>query len=231
MQYLKYQFRFFTFFYYLFFCISIHPAEGLDLVESIIQKFNDLRNTLVTNFTKEVEDDVRKKAREIAFDVININEISKLVLGKYYHKTSHKKIKKFKETFSKIIVMRIEKSNIPKNQAILKKKAKIPIQLISEKPRKDTIFKMDALAVKTKVKNKKIVYDVDIYLFRENNKLWLYDIHIDGSSTLLDFKNQFARIIREKGFDHLLTKLSKKSSISSDQSNKVKKVGKRKAKN
>ena len=187
---------------------NLFAGESLDFVDSIIQKFNSLRMELAKDNSTANHKEVRKEALDIAFDVVDVDEISRLALGNYYPKLSNPQRKKFKNLFHRIISERIVRANIPKDKKVLAKK-KIPITLLSDSQKKDKIFKKTAYAVKSEVKSKKIIYEIDIHLFKRGSKFWLYDIHIDQASVLLDFKNQFAKIIRKKGIKHLLNKLNK----------------------
>ncbi|MCB1147828.1 MAG: ABC transporter substrate-binding protein, partial [Leptospiraceae bacterium] len=59
----------------------------------------------------------------------------------------------------------------------------------------------------TQVPHKRVTYNVDFKLFRKGGTLRLYDVVIDGSSTLLDFRNQFSAIIQKKGVNYLISRL------------------------
>ncbi len=196
----------------LFFCTSVLSAdEALDFVNSKIDYFDSLRKNLSKNDTPQNRAIIRKKAKEAAFNVIHVAQITRLSLGKYYKKTSKKKIKKFQFLFHQIISEKIMRANISEKKNKIKT-SEMPIKILSSEKKQDHIFNQEAHVVKTKVKNKKIPYDIDIYLFRKSEKLYLYDIHIDQASVLLDFKNQFARIIKTKGIKHLLKKMRKQVS-------------------
>ena len=201
---------FFTFwFLLLFLSLFVSPGfsgEALDFVKGTIDQLETLRKELVSDYTTKKRKETKAKALKIAFGVIDIKEISKLALGKHYNKISSKQRKEFESLFYNIISNKIVHANLPKSKAKIKNK-KAPVKLLSDEEKSDKVFKKKAFVVKSEAKIKKILYEIDIYLFKKSGKFWLYDVHIDQASTLLDFKNQFAKIIRKKGFRHLLKKL------------------------
>ena len=186
---------------------NVLAGESLDFADSIIQEFNSLRAKLAKDNSKANRKKIKKKALDIAFDVVDIDEISRLALGRYYLKLSNSQKAKFKDLFHKIISERIATANLPKNKKVLIEK-KIPITLLSDIEKKDRIFKKKAYVVRTQVKKKKTIYEIDIHFFNKKGRFWLYDIHVDQASVLLDFKNQFARIIKKRGVNHLLNQLN-----------------------
>ena len=215
--------------YLLLFCLlSFWPfavaqsGEALDFVQEKIDELDSLREELTEANTASQKKKVRRKALKIALDTIDIKEITRLSLGKHYKKLGKKRVRQFQELFHQIVSERIMYASLPvsqnstqknkKKKTKPKKLAKIPIKLLGDSTRKDSIFAKDAHVVRTQVKNKKVLYDIDIHLFKNDSEFHLYDIHVDEASILLDFKNQFARIIKTKGFKHLLQKMRKQAS-------------------
>ncbi len=198
-------------YFLLFLNSSVFGIEALDFVKSKIDYFNSLRQELSKNNTSKKRRIVRKKALNIAFAIVDIQEITKLALGKYYKKISASQVKEFQNLFHRIISEKITLANIPKT-ANYTKKYKMPFKILSSQNKKDPIFLKQAHIIKAQIKNKKIIYDIDIHLLKKINKFYVYDIHIDEASILLDFKNQFAKIIRTKGVIYLLKKMKKQVS-------------------
>ena len=182
--------------------------EALDFVKLKIDYFNSLKKNLAKNNTPQNKIIIKKKAKETAFAIVDITKITKLSLGKYYKKLSGKNIKELEFLFHQIISEKIMRAHIPQKKITIKQN-EIPIKILASTNKKDNIFHQKAHVVKTQVKNKKVLYDIDIYLFKKSEKFYLYDIHIDEASVLLDFKNQFAKIIKTKGIRHLLGKMKK----------------------
>lgn len=187
----------------------IYAGEGLDYMKSVLNRFEVLRGELVNDFTIENRRTVTNKAKQLSMEVLDVDEIGRLALGKNYKKMTAKQKKDFTGIFHKLMASRVAEANIPSQKIVSKE---IPIQIIKDKSMYDRIFRKDALVVMTKVPHKRITYHVDFKLFRKNGILFLYDIVIDGASTLLDFRNQFSAIIKKKGVNYLINRLQSKIS-------------------
>ena len=183
---------------------GVFASGGMAFMNEIIYKFEKFRSRLVENYSKETRKKVAAEAREVALGLIDVNEIGKLALGSYYDKVKPSQRDEFTKLFHELMANRVVNAQIPKDKIEI---TKIPIKINKEKTKKDKRFNKDAVVVLTEVPHKRINYEVDFYLYQVEDTFKLYDIHIDQSSTLLDFRNQFARIIRRKGMSYLLQKL------------------------
>lgn len=65
--------------------------------------------------------------------------------------------------------------------------------------------------VQTKVISKKLEVPLDYRLLQNSSNWRVYDVVIDGVSLVKNFRGQFARIIKAKGFSGLLEKLRSKT--------------------
>ncbi len=187
--------------------LPIFAGEGVDFMNDIIFRFEKMRGSLIDDFSKKNRKKISDDARELALSILDVEEIGRLALGKYYTKVSEAQRKEFTGLFHDLMANRVANSQIPKRKI---KSDKIPIRVVREAAKKDRVFKKDAVVVYTNVPHKRVIYDVDFYLFKSKDGLKLYDIHIDESSTLLDFRNQFSRIIKKRGMKYLLKKLRSK---------------------
>ena len=61
--------------------------------------------------------------------------------------------------------------------------------------------------VQTKVISKKLEIPIAYRLLKKSNNWWIYDFVIDGISLVKNFRGQFNRIMKAKGFSGLLDKL------------------------
>ena len=61
--------------------------------------------------------------------------------------------------------------------------------------------------VQTKVISKKLEIPIAYRLLKKSNNWWIYDFVIDGISLVKNFRGQFKRIMKAKGFSGLLDKL------------------------
>ena len=186
----------------------LSAGEALDFVKSKVHYFDSLRKQLTKNTSPQNRKDIRTKARKAALDIIDEVQITRLSLGKHYKRIPPKQIKVLEGLFQQIISEKITHVHISTNP-VKTKKNRIPIKILSSTIKQDDIFNQKAYTVKTQIKNKKTIYDIDIYLYKKFEQLYLYDVHVDEASILLDFKNQFAKIIRTKGIQHLLKKMKK----------------------
>lgn len=183
---------------------AAESQDGLQFMKDVIYQFETMRGELVDDFSQENRKKVSQKAKKLALKILDVNEIGRLSLGKYANKITKKQKDEFFRLFHDLMAGRVVEANIP-NKKILS--SKIPIHIMTSETVKDRIFQKQAIVVKTRVPHKRINYFVDFYLFETKEGLKLYDIHIDGASTLLDFRNQFARIIRKKGMNYLINRL------------------------
>lgn len=176
-------------------------GEGLDYMQNLINNFEQLRAELAEDFSPEKRKEVSAKARLLALDILDVKEIGKLALGKHFAKLTPAQQEDFLGLFHELMANRVVEANIPSQKVI---SGKIPIEIISERVETDDVFDKEAIIVNTKVPHRKQSFKVEFYLYRSENGLKLYDVHIDDASTLLDFRNQFSSIINKKGYKHLV---------------------------
>jgi phospholipid transport system substrate-binding protein len=184
-----------------FVATAVHAGEGLEYMQNIINSFEQLRGELAEDFSVEKRKDVSARARDLALQILDIKEIGKLALGSYFNKLNPKQQEDFLGLFHELMANRVVEANIPSQKVIT---GKIPIEIISERVETDDTFGKEALIVNTKVPHRKQSFKVEFYLYRSEDGLKLYDVHIDEASTLLDFRNQFSSIIKKKGYKHLV---------------------------
>ncbi len=185
----------------LFVTAAVFAGEGLEYMQNIINNFEQLRGELAEDFSAEKRKDVSGRARELALQILDIKEIGKLALGSYFGKLNAKQQEDFLGLFHELMANRVVEANIPSQKVIT---GKIPIEIISERVETDDTFGKEALIVNTRVPHRKQSFKVEFYLYRAEDGLKLYDVHIDEASTLLDFRNQFSSIIKKKGYKHLV---------------------------
>jgi len=170
-------------------------------MQNIINNFEQLRGELAEDFSTEKRKDVSARARDLALQILDVKEIGKLALGKHFAKLKPKEQEDFLGLFHELMANRVVEANIPSQKVI---SGKIPIEIISERAETDEVFDKEAIVVNTRVPHRKQSFKVEFYLYRSEDSLKLYDVHIDDASTLLDFRNQFSSIINKKGYKHLV---------------------------
>jgi phospholipid transport system substrate-binding protein len=188
-------------FFSLVFASAVYAGEGLEYMQNIINSFEQLRGELAKDFSAEKRKDVSGRARELALQILDVKEIGKLALGAYFKKLNPAQQEDFLGLFHELMANRVVEANIPSQKVIT---GKIPIEIISERVETDDTFDKEAIIVNTRVPHRKQSFKVEFFLYRAEDGLKLYDVHIDEASTLLDFRNQFSSIIKKKGYKHLV---------------------------
>ena len=188
-------------FFSLAFASAVYAGEGLEYMQNIINSFEQLRGELAEDFSAEKRKDVSGRARELALQILDVKEIGKLALGAYFKKLNPAQQEDFLGLFHELMANRVVEANIPSQKVIT---GKIPIEIISERVETDDTFDKEAIIVNTRVPHRKQSFKVEFFLYRAEDGLKLYDVHIDEASTLLDFRNQFSSIIKKKGYKHLV---------------------------
>lgn len=182
------------------------------IVAKMIEQVEDLRNELRSKKGDEHFNRVLQKAEKIADNFIDFTEVSALSLGENYKKMTDAQQEHFVKSFRTFLASQIIRNSAEQeNQAYLTKE--IPYKILSEEESKDTLWNKDAVIIKTFVKGERMNFDIDLWLHhdkKDKNRLKVYDIYVDGSSFILDYRNQFSRIIKEKDIDYLLSLFDKK---------------------
>lgn len=185
----------------LFLSGRLFAGEGLDYMQNLIANFESLRAELAEDYSNEKRNDVVRRAKDLALQILDVKEIGRLALGKHYTKLTKAQQDDFLNLFHELMANRVVEANIPSQKVLT---GKIPIEIVSERTETDDVFGKEALVVNTKVPHRKQNFQVEFYLYRSADGLKLYDVHVDEASTLLDFRNQFSSIIRKKGYKHLV---------------------------
>ncbi|GEM_PF-3577371 len=191
---------------------SQEKSGVLEFAQGKMTELEEFQKSLVENPSEENKKAVMEKARNSVMDMLEFDVISRMALGKYYsEKTpqSKRQMDRFRELYRRLMTESILKINLPEKKSLQKKN---PLKLHRESYKKDTIFNMDAWIVHGTMVSKKIEYKVELYFYRKNNRFYLYDVRIDDSSTLLDYRNYFYQTISDpkKGMDYLIQKLTEK---------------------
>ena len=190
----------------IFLVWEIHAVSAFRFVQDRLKIFESFRESLIADSSKSNKKRVMSDANKVILDSIAIDEICQMSLGKYRKKISPKQYTNSCNIFRNIIVNRLRNANVPEDIGHTKEKYQPPT-LKKELKIFDKIFKKDAIVVKSEYEFQDSLYFMDLYFFEKDKKVYVYDIHLDSSSLLLDFKNQFAKIIRDKGFKTLINKL------------------------
>ena len=86
------------------------------------------------------------------------------------------------------------------------------------------VEKEDHTIIRFKIKSGKYKAAIQLRFIKKNNEYVVYDMLIDDVSLLGNYRSQFNRIIRKKGFDVLIEKMNKKlNELSDDPEGKIEK--------
>lgn len=184
--------------------------KGKQKVEELLTFIETKRESLRSNYSDENYRSMLDAAITKTRELVDFEEVSKLALGAYYNKMSEKQKENFRSLFHQLISSRAIGNRQKPQAEVLQKK--IPFKIIAEVNKHDKLFNKEAVVVKSEIWDEQITYEVDIYFYRghQDKNLKIYDVYIDDASLLLDYRNQFARIMKDKGIDYLISLLEKK---------------------
>lgn len=189
---------------------TVFAGEGSKFLQSKLDKIEDIRKELLADYSQENRQKAAEKIRQMALNLIDLEEIGKQSLGKHYNTVTAEQRKEFMQLFHELMADRIVQANMPDKEKL---DAKLPLKITGDRQKNDRIFNKEATVVTAKVKHKRITYYIHFYFFKKNDTLKLYDVQIDDNpTTLLDYRNMFARVIEDKnkGMSHLINVLRKK---------------------
>ncbi len=170
------------------------PAESLKAtIDEVIRILED------QNWKKpEKKQDRRKLLEQVIGQRFNYAEMAKRTLGGEWSKRTPGEQKEFVSDFQTLLantyIGRIENYSGEK------------VQYLKE-------FHNDDFAeVRTKVDNGKSVIDIDYRLLRNGSGDWrVYDVVVEGTSLVQNYREQFKRILRKDSFEELAKQLRKKT--------------------
>lgn len=135
---------------------------------------------------------------QIALSLLNVPEISKKALGKYWAKRSETEQEKFQTLLGELFVHVAFPSSA---------KFFAELDLVYGKTKKKKTVVVVPLTV---VHEKEGEVDIDFHLTQSENKWKVVDVILDGVSMRNNLRSQFYKLIRKKNFDELLRKMNKK---------------------
>lgn len=150
-------------------------------------------NGILRKENKKIEK-IEKKLKE----TIDTSSIAEEAISPWIKKVSRQKVEEYRSLFEDIFL----KSSLKK---ILKQKAdKVKYRSTSCSSNKKCEVRT---VLRYKGEETEIVYFLKL---SKMNKWKVYDISIDGIKLTENYRKQFSKIIKEKGFDELINKLKKK---------------------
>ena len=192
---------------FIFSGIVYAQKENSKQVRDFLQKIDRMRVDLASAKTDTAKDKIIRKARKNALRMLDIEEIARLSLGKYFFQFTPDQKEDFLKFFEELMAHQVVMAHVPPNTVSTENTS---VEVIEEKKVRDRVFKKNAYVVRTRFPEKEVFYNIDFYLHRKKREFKLYDIHVDGASILLDYKKQFYSIIQKKGSDYLIDRIKEK---------------------
>ena len=140
----------------------------------------------------------KKKHSQSALSLLNLEEISKKALGKYWSKLSETEQEKFQILLGKLFVH----VAFPSSSKFFTK-----LDLVYEKTIKNKTVVVVPLTV---AHEKEGEVGIDFHLTQNKNKWQVVDVILDGVSMRNNLRSQFYKVIKKKNFDGLIRKMNKK---------------------
>ena len=140
----------------------------------------------------------KQKHSQSALGLLNVAEISKKALGKYWLKLSEKEREKFQALLGKLFVHVAFPSSA---------KFFAELNLVYEKTKEEKSVTVVPLTV---VHEKEGEVGIDFHLIQNKNKWQVVDVILDGVSMRNNLRSQFYKVIKKKNFDELIRKMNKK---------------------
>jgi phospholipid transport system substrate-binding protein len=157
----------------------------------------------VEKFPEEAQADARRtELRKIIEPKFDFDEMAKRSLGSHWRSLDAAQQKEFVDAFSELLartyLSRIE--NVKKNM----------VTVDSEDVRNKTSG-VSTAKVKTTVDYKGDSFPIDYKLFKRADTNWkVYDVIIENIGLVVNYRNEFAGIIRKEKFSGLMKKLKEK---------------------
>ncbi len=139
-----------------------------------------------------------QKHSQSALSLLNVSEISKKALGKYWTKHSDTEQEKFQALLGELFVHVAFPSSA---------KFFAELDLVYGKTKEKKTVVVVPLTV---VHEKEGEVDIDFHLTQTENQWKVVDVILDGVSMRNNLRSQFYKVIRKKGFNELLRKMDKK---------------------
>ncbi len=143
---------------------------------------------------------IRQLVNEIILPVVDVNSVARLVLGKYWRQATPEQRERFIKEFKTLLVRTYS--------GPLVNYANVKIDYLPSQ----SIRRNDDATVRTRINTETgKALSVDYRLHRRNGQWLVYDVTVDGVSTLVTFRNSYNDQINRLGLDAFLDELAKKN--------------------
>ena len=185
----------------LSFCVAVWPAQANATVTAQVKKVVDEVVRIVSN--KELkkpqnEDKRRAELKDVISTIFDYGQMAKLAMGTHWKEHTPAEQKEFEQLFETLL----ENAYATKIEAYNNDK----IVYVREN------VEANHAEVKSKVITVKgEEYTLNYRLTKRGNEWRVYDVVIEGVSLVANYRGQFNRIIKTRGYDELVKKLRTKS--------------------
>ena len=144
---------------------------------------------------------VSEKKVERVFDgMLDYDSLAKESLGKYWAERSEAERKEFKKVLKNLVRNAYRKN--------LKKTLNYKISYTGQSQAKSGVLVQTV--AKSRTNKREEAVSIDYALHKVDGKWRIYDIVTEGSSLVRNYRSQFSRVIRKKGFDELMRRMKRK---------------------
>ncbi len=196
----------------LIFALDSITANSAEFTESIFSDLKELRTQYLASASTKEEKAIKQEAQDLVKGLLDPSYISDLIISELPAKFNEKQQERIEIILNKLLTDRLMQANLPAKAELKKMKGKMPFEIKGEVQEQSKIIKGTAFVTKAQTKRRRVIYEIDLCYYKTENGYKLFDVRIDGASTILDFRNQFSSIIKKKGVNHLLDLLEKKVS-------------------
>ena len=147
---------------------------------------------------RQIESGEKEKHSQLALSLLNVSEISKKTLGKYWAKRSDPEREKFQTLLGDLFVY----VAFPSSAKFF---AKLDMVYGKTKEKKTVV-----VVPLTVIHEKEGEVGIDFHLIQDGDKWQVVDVILDGVSMRNNLRSQFYKVIKKKSFNELIRKMDKK---------------------
>ena len=163
--------------------------QHVKFVSNIYKKITEVYNT---------SQDKTKAVSEILVSTLDMNSISKAVLGSYWKNSSEEQRKEFQDVYTKYLI---------ENFADVTTKYFGKMEIISSKP----IKRFDGCITTVTFTYDEQTFYISYFTVKKDDKIYILDMAFEGIRTVILHRDEFQSKIRSSGLDCLIEILKKKN--------------------
>lgn len=189
--------------------MPLGPKATLQRLNGSVDKLLRKKSEPGSDEDKRLKDDIKQRASEL----LEYNELCKRALGEHYGKMTEKQRTEFVATLRELI----ERNYVKQLRTNLDYEVLYGEE--SESENEATV----STVVKIRTKGKTTDAAIEYRLIKVERGWMVYDVITDELSLVRNYRSQFQRIIRDQGYDGLLTKMKTKLNEERDREAKEEK--------